>query len=161
MTRIGFYHLQRWPLDKALPVLLEKVLASGLRAVVLAGSRERVAHLDGLLWTYDAASWLPHGSARDGDPALQPVWLTDRDENPNGAQVLVMVDGVAPARPEDYQRCLDLFDGNDEDAVAAARRRWKAWKDAGHELVYYQQGETGGWVEKARAGGEAGDNADG
>lgn len=155
MSRIGFYHLQRWPLDKALPVLLEKVLASGLRAVVLAGSAERVAHLDGLLWTYDSASWLPHGSARDGDSELQPIWLTDRDENPNGAQVLVMVDGVAPARLDGFQRCLDLFDGNDDDAVAAARRRWKAWKDGGHELVYYQQGAGGGWVEKARAGGEA------
>ncbi len=151
MTRIGFYHLQRWPLDRALPALLEKVLASGLRAVVLAGTAERVAHLDGLLWTYAPESWLPHGTARDGDAELQPVWLTDKDENPNHAQVLVMVDGAAPADLGGFERCLDMFDGNDDDAVAAARRRWKGWKDAGFELVYHQQTETGGWVEKARA----------
>ncbi len=153
MTRIGFYHLQRWPLDKALPALLEKVIGSGLRAVVAAGSNERVQWLDQLLWTYDPASWLPHGSVRDGDPELQPVWLTVRDENPNGAQVLVIVDGAAPDSLDGFERVLDLFDGNDEAAVAAARRRWTAWKDAGHALVYYQQSERGGWEEKAKAGG--------
>lgn len=155
MTRINFYHLQRSPLEKALPALLEKVLAAGLRAVVMAGSPERVAHLDVLLWTYDPASWLPHGTARNGDAELQPVWLTDKDENPNGAHVLIMLDGAAPADLTAFQRCLDMFDGNDPDAVDAARRRWKAWKDAGHELLYHQQTENGGWVEKARAGGDA------
>lgn len=154
MMRIGFYHLQRWPLDKALPALLEKVVGAGLKAVVVAGSDERVDWLDRLLWTYDPASWLPHGSARDGDPELQPIWLTSRDENPNGAQVLVIVDGAAPERLEGWERVLDLFDGNDETAVTAARRRWAAWKDAGHALVYYQQTERGGWDEKARAGGD-------
>lgn len=150
MTRIGFYHLQLWPLEKALPALLEKVQAGGHRAVVMAGSPERVSFLDNLLWTYDPGSWLPHGSVRDGEAALQPIWLTAQDENPNGAGVLVLTDGVMPASLDGFTRVLDLFDGNDERAVQAARRRWKTWKDAGHELVYYQQTERGGWVEKAR-----------
>ncbi len=151
MTQIGFYHLLRLPLEQALPRLLEKALAAGLRVVVLAGSAERVAWLDDRLWTYADESWLPHGSARDGEPELQPVWLTERDDNPNGATVLVTCDGAESARLGDYARCLDLFDGNDSDAVEAARRRWKRGKDAGHELVYYQQTERGGWEEKARA----------
>ncbi len=151
MSRIGFYHLQRWPLDKALPALLDKVQAAGLRALVMAGSPERIAHLDAMLWTHDPDSWLPHGTGRDGDAELQPIWLTDRDENPNGATVLVMIDGAAPADLAPFERCLDLFDGNDPKAVAAARQRWKAWKDTGHELVYYQQNDAGGWVEKSKA----------
>lgn len=149
MTRIGFYHLQPWPLEKALPTLLEKAYAAGHRVVVMAGSAERVAYLDNLLWTYDPGSWLPHGARRDGEAALQPIWLTEQEENPNGADVLVLTDGVT-APPDGYARVLDLFDGNDDTAVQAARRRWKAWKDAGHELVYYQQTDRGGWVEKAR-----------
>lgn len=150
MTRIGFYHLQLWPLEKALPKLLEKAYEAGHKVVLMAGSGERIAYLDGLLWTYDPDSWLPHGSRRDGNAEWQPVWLTDQDENPNGADVLVLTDGVVPASLDGYARVLDLFDGNDEAAVQAARRRWKAWKDAGHQLVYYQQTERGGWVEKAR-----------
>ena len=148
MTQIGFYHLLRLPLEQALPRLLEKALAAGLRVVVLAGSAERVAYLDDRLWTYADDSWLPHGSARDGDADLQPVWLTDREENPNGASVLIACDGAEPARVGDWARCLDLFDGNDPDAVQAARDRWKRRKAEGHELVYYQQNLNGGWEEK-------------
>jgi DNA polymerase-3 subunit chi len=150
VTQVGFYHLLHWPLETALPKLLEKVYAGGHRGVVMAGSAERVAYLDALLWTYDPGSWLPHGSARDGEAALQPIWLTARDENPNNANVLVLIDGAEASHPESYPRILDLFDGNDEAALQAARRRWKALKEAGFELVYHQQTERGGWVEKAR-----------
>ncbi|WP_142848593.1 DNA polymerase III subunit chi [Telmatospirillum sp. J64-1] len=150
MTRVGFYHLQLWPLDKALPQLLEKVLAAGHRAVVVAGSSERVDYLNHLLWTYDPASWLPHGSAKDGNAEAQPIWLGMTDDNPNGADVLVLTDGMSSDRIGDFVRCLDLFDGNDEAAVQAARQRWARWKAAGHDLTYFQQTERGGWVEKAR-----------
>lgn len=151
MAQIGFYHLIRQSLDQALPRLLDKALQAGLRAVVLAGSAERVEHLNALLWSFADDSWLPHGSARDGEAQSQPVWLTDRDENPNGATLLVLCDGMRPADMGQWTRCLDLFDGNDDGAVKAARDRWRDWRDQGHTLVYYQQGENGGWEEKARA----------
>jgi DNA polymerase III subunit chi len=151
MSRIGFYHLTRLPLEQALPRLLEKALAAGHRIVVMAGSADRVAFLDERLWTFSDESWLPHGSARDGDAELQPIWLTENDENPNTATVLVLCDGAESARLGQYERCLDLFDGNDPDSVVAARGRWKRWKDEGHELVYFQQNERGGWDEKARS----------
>ena len=150
MTQIGFYHLMRLPLEQALPKLLDKALAAGFRAVVLAGSSQRVEALNDRLWTYEPDSWLPHGSARDGEAALQPIWLTDADENPNGATILVMCDGAASEKVAEFQRCLDLFDGNDPEAVEKARERWKRWKAEGHQLVYYQQTERGGWEEKSR-----------
>ena len=148
MTEIGFYHLDTTPLARALPKLLERGLAAGFRIVVLAGSAERVDHLDAALWTYDDASFLPHGSRRDGRPERQPVWLTDSDENPNRADMLVLTDGAASARLAEYRRCLDLFDGKDDAALAAARERWRRSKDAGHVLTYWQQTTTG-WEKKA------------
>lgn len=150
MTQIGFYHLTRVGLEQALPKLLDKALAAGFRALVLAGSAERVEALNDRLWTFEPDSWLPHGSARDGEAALQPIWLTHEDENPNGATILVMCDGAASDKVGSFQRCLDLFDGNDPEAVQAARERWKRWKADGHDLVYYQQNLNGGWEEKAR-----------
>ncbi len=72
MTEIGFYHLTRTPLERALPQLLEKIHGSGARAVVMTGSAERVDALNAALWTYEAASFLPHGAARDGDAAIAP-----------------------------------------------------------------------------------------
>ena len=147
MAEIGFYHLISTPLERALPRLLERAQAQRLRILVRAASAERVEHLNALLWTYDDAGFLPHGSARDGNPAEQPIWLSDRQENPNGATVLFLVDGVEADDIADFARCLDLFDGNDAAAVEAARERWRRAKDAGHTLTYWQQ-TASGWEKK-------------
>jgi DNA polymerase-3 subunit chi len=155
MTEIGFYHLRSTPLERALPRILERALTEGHRVVVMAGSPERVDHLDALLWTYDDASFLPHGTARDGSAERQPVWLTTADENPNGATMLVLVDGARSARLDAYARCCDVFDGNDETAVIAARERWREAKAAGHRLVYWEQNQ-GKWEKRAAGGSEAG-----
>ncbi len=148
MTEIAFYHLTRSPLEAVLPKLLERTQAAGKRALILAGSAERVEALNAHLWSYDQNSWLPHGSAKDGNGPEQPIWLTETDENPNGAEFLFLTDGMAAADPGNFERCFDLFDGHDEQAVAAARTRWRALKEAGHELTYWQQNEQGKWEEK-------------
>jgi DNA polymerase-3 subunit chi len=147
VAEIGFYHLLVTPLDRALPRLLERARAQGYRIVVRAASAERTEHLSALLWTYDEASFLAHGSARDGNPASHPIWLTDRAENPNDATMLVLVDGVDAEDVAAFQRCCDMFDGSDPEAVEAARRRWRQAKDAGHALTYWQQTEKG-WEKR-------------
>jgi len=149
MARIDFYHLQKWPLERALPELLERALARGMTALVTAASAERVKDLDALLWTYREDSWLPHAAAGAGDPAAQPVWITDSAENPNNADLLVITEGADLLDPAGFTRCLDLFDGGMPDDVEAARRRWAQRRDAGHELAYWQQDENGRWSEKA------------
>jgi DNA polymerase III subunit chi len=148
MTEIGFYHLTRTPLDQALPKLLGRVLAQGGRAVVRVGEPERLAALDASLWLSADPDWLPHGTPQTGNPDLQPIWLTTGDEAPNGARYLFLVDGAESARLAESDRVLDLFDGGDDAAVAAARRRWSAAKAAGHGLAYWQQGPRG-WEKKA------------
>jgi DNA polymerase III subunit chi len=148
MAEIGFYHLLTTPLDRALPKLIERAWGQGHRIVVRAGSAARAEHLDAVLWRYDEASFLPHAGVGDGNPAVQPIWLTDRDENPNGASMLVLVDGVEALDWSGFARGADLFDGGDADAVAAARRRWRRVRDAGHALTYWRQAATG-WERKA------------
>ena len=147
MTEIRFYHLRTTALERALPQLLEKILARGDRAVVVAGSSERVTALDDALWTYDDRSFLPHGTKRDGFAEEQPIWLAADAENPNGAKVLVLTDG-AVAEVGGWSMVLEMFDGNSEEMVAAARARWRAHKAAGHELTYWKQDDQGKW-EKA------------
>jgi DNA polymerase-3 subunit chi len=149
MTEVLFYHLEQQPLERVLPSLVERTLARGWRAVVQAGSEERVAALDALLWTYDDASFLPHGTQRDGNPAAQPVYLTAGEGNPNGATVRFLVDGADIADLAGYQRIVYLFDGHDAEAVARAREQWKAAKTAGCDATYWQQSPEGRWEKKA------------
>ncbi|MBI3453763.1 MAG: DNA polymerase III subunit chi [Rhodospirillales bacterium] len=145
MSEIRFYHLRTTTLEAALPRVLEKVLSRGERAVVVAGSTERIEALDAALWTYDDRSFLPHGSARDGHAEDQPVWLTTEIENPNAATMLVLTDGAAAGDIGAWPMACEFFDGNDEAAVAAARGRWKAYKEAGHALTYWRQDDQGKW----------------
>lgn len=147
MTDIGFYHLTRTGPDQALPQLLGRTLAAGERAVVLCPTPERVAALDDALWQCAEPDWLPHGTAADGDAPLQPIWLTMDDAVPNSARFLFLIDGAESRRLDDFTRVFDLFDGNDEAAVVAARLRWSAAKAAGHALTYWQQGPRG-WEKK-------------
>ena len=148
MAEVGFYHLTATPLERALPQLLERALAQGHRIVVMAGSDERVAALDAALWSYSDASFLPHGTAQSGHAARQPVFLTAADENPNAATMLVLVDGAASQHLGEFKRVCDMFDGNDAEAVEAARGRWRTAAAAGHTTAYWQQ-TAGGWEKRA------------
>lgn len=151
MTEIRFYHLQRAKLEDVLPTMLERALARGQRALVMLGSAERAEALAAHLWTFRADSFLPHGTSKDGDAAMQPIFLTDQGGNPNQAQLLFLCDGASRNDLTPFELICELFDGNDEPAVTAARDRWRDYKAAGYALTYFQQDETGRWEEKARA----------
>lgn len=148
MTDIRFYHLQTRPLQSALPEILSKALSQGRRVVVRAADDKAVEALNESLWTFRPDSFLPHGSRKDGHEKDQPVWLTASNDNPNGADVLVLTSGADGDGLEQYALCCDVFDGNDESAVAAARERWKTYHGAGHAVTYWQQTEKG-WEKKS------------
>jgi DNA polymerase III subunit chi len=128
MTEFLFYHLQAQPIERVLPVLLERSLSRGWRVVVQTSLEERVDALDSHLWTFAEESFLPHGTFREPTAADQPVLLTLHDHNPNGAVV--------------------LFDGEDDEAVGAAREQWKAAAARGFEVTYWQADEAGRWQRR-------------
>lgn len=154
MSEIRFYHLQRKTLEETLPVMLERAYGRGERTLVVAGSAERVEALAAHLWTYRPDSFLPHGSAKDGEAAMQPIYLTTVDDNPNEAKLLILCDGATRTDVGAFPLVCELFNGNDDTAVAAARERWKSYLQDGHQLVYFQQSTAGKWEEKARSGGQ-------
>ncbi len=149
MTEILFYHLERQPLERVLPQLLEKTLQRGWRAVVQTGTRERAEALNAHLWSYTDHGFLPHGTTDDGYEDKQPIFLTDDEANPNKAQIRFFVDGADGDAFEGLERAVFMFDGHDEQALKLARERWKAVKAAGLEATYWQQNEAGGWEKKA------------
>ena len=151
MVEIAFYHLMTSPIEKVLPVLLQKTLDAGKRAVVVAGTKERLESISLDLWTADPGSWLPHGSTKEGKPEHQPIWLTTNLENPNEASYLFLIDGVSIESPQNFERCFDLFDGNNEEALQAARARWVSLKDVFDDCTYWVQNKRGIWEKKASA----------
>lgn len=149
MTEVLFYHLERRPLERVLPSLLEKTLERGWKAVVRSGNEERLEALDIALWTYRDDSFLPHGMRKDGNAELQPIYLTTGEETPNGAAIVFLVDGAETEAFSEFSRVVYLFDGRDADAVSLARRQWKAAKAAQCTVTYWQQSAQGRWEKKA------------
>ena len=123
MSRVDFYHLQSQTLENVLPKLLEKAYETGKSVLVRVGNEERVEFLNALLWTYNDQSFLPHGSKKDGNAELQPIWLTSGTDNPNMASLLFLVDGAAAdnGELEKFSRVFNIFDGNSPDALQQAR----------------------------------------
>ncbi len=152
MSEVLFYHLERMPLDRVLPSLLEKTLERGWKAVVQAGSREQVEALDTHLWTYRDEGFLPHGIAGGGSEAMQPILITDDEQNLNGANVRFLVDGCSPefvSSLDRYDRVVYLFDGNNEEATQQARDFWKLVTNTDIDTTYWQQNDAGKWEKRA------------
>jgi len=150
MTRIDFYHLQKQNLENVLPRLVEKAYAAGKILKIKIGNEMRVEFINSLLWTYSDESFLPHGSAKDGMAEMQPIWLSAKDDNPNRASWLFLVDGadIDTTSAAGFERIFNIFDGNNSEAVENARNQWKNFKTLAAELHYWQQDASGRWFEK-------------
>lgn len=145
MTQVSFYHLTSTPIQRALPKLLEKIVAGGNKALVVTGSEEEAEQLNQLLWTYNPDSFLPHGTMKDGRLEDQPILISTETTPVNKASMALVTNGQIPDNLERFERILDIFDGNNAEAVTAARNRWMVYKEAGHNLTYQKQTEMGGW----------------
>jgi DNA polymerase III subunit chi len=146
MTEILIYQLQRQPLERVLPTLIEKSVERGWRVIVQAASEERLEALDAELWIFRDDSFLPHGTWQEGEASEQPILLTLNGDNPNGAAVRFLIDGAPmPADVGAYQRIVLLVDGEDPDAVAAARAQWSEGKAKGVDVTYWRPDEEGRW----------------
>ena len=146
---VWFYHLERSALEQVLPELLERTLARGWKALVRTGQPERVDHLDAHLWSWRDDSFLPHGTAEEPFAEHQPVLLTAGESVPNAAEALFLIDGAEPGDLTAHERCIILFDGRDEAALARARASWKTFKGEGRTVSYWKQGAERGWEKQA------------
>lgn len=150
MGAVYFYHLTRSTLDDTLLQLLPKAMGAGWRVAVRGRDRATLERLDARLWLVPEDGFLAHGMVGGPQDADQPVLLTDRPGLPNAAACVMALEGadVPPDEAAALARVCILFDGNDPDAVAAARTQWRSYTGAGIAAQYWS--EAGGrWEKKA------------
>jgi len=145
-VQVDFYHLTV-PLDRVLPPIAEKVLATGARLLVVAAEERQRQHLDRLLWAYKPDSFLPHAQAGTGDDTAQPVLIAPDPHPANAARNVALADGIWRDAALGFDRAFHFFD---EDRIAEARTAWKALADReGVERRYWKQDEDGRWHQAA------------
>ena len=148
MADVRFYHIERSTLDQVLPSIALKAWQSGKKVMVLVSNKKESSRLNDLLWTFHPNVFLPHGMAEEKHSERQPVLLTDKSDNLNGAEILIMTQGCVLEDINDFTMVCEILDGKVENHVMEARTRWKTYKEAGHELTYWQQDENGKWNKK-------------
>lgn len=146
-VQVDFYHLTRLPLERALPQIAERVLASGQRLLIVSGDPGQRAQLDQQLWSYAPESFLPHAELGAGDDAVQPVLLAPDVNAANGARHIALVDGHWRDEALDFERVFHFFD---EAAIRDARAAWKGLAERSDvERRYWKQNEAGRWEQAA------------
>lgn len=146
-TEVSIYQLTTHPVEKVLPKILEKVYSSGLRALVITDTAENMQTLNAALWTYSPGAFLPHGmeGQKSFEPQENPIWISLEAQNKNEANVLVLTNNQQVDQLSGYTRCVDIFDGNDLVALAAAQQRCRKYQEQGHPVTYWKQTINGNW----------------
>jgi DNA polymerase-3 subunit chi len=151
-VEISFYHLEQRPLEQVLPILLEKTLERGWKAIIEVSDEKKAKIIDDAIWSFNQDSFIAHAIAGNDNDAEQPILITTKTDNPNAANIRFFVSGAipqtAPKYDKEYKRLVFIFDGHDPKAVEEARTVWKNLKE-GNELTYWQQNPSGAWEKKA------------
>ena len=79
----------------------------------------------------------------------QPILLSAETESAKGFDAVFLIGGADISEMEGVQRAMVMINGRSESDVTRERGRWKALKDAGADLSYYQQNSRGSWEKKA------------
>ena len=136
MTQIDFYILNDTQ-PGALPLftcrLAEKAYRQGHQVYIHTDSERQLTQLDELLWTFRAGSFLPHAVNAGDSPGEQPI-LLGRDREPEGpGDVLLNLAAGVPGFFSSFNRVAELVGGDDEQ-LAAARERYRFYKERGYHL---------------------------
>lgn len=150
MTEVRFYHLQKTPLEQALPMILEKAMQGGFRAHIIVPDDNIKQSLDEWLWTYKDNSFLAHGLESDEKAAAHPIIISTTDEAiKNEADMLVLTHGCTSEKIGDFKLCCEMLNGAIDQQITDARARWKVYKEKGYEVTYWAQDDQGRWSKKA------------
>ncbi len=120
--------------------LLRKAYRQG-SGVVVTGTPATIDSLDRALWTFAAQEFIPHVKVAESSEAVlgrTPIWLAASTTVPSGGpDVLVNIDGEAPAREAAFVRIIEIV-GDSELAVAEGRTRWRHYESWGVQPVHHR-----------------------
>jgi DNA polymerase III subunit chi len=135
---VSFYRFITSTLAQASIKLIEKIYYSSNKLLVIADNEKMLNSIDDFLWSYSTKHFIPHATYNDPFPELQPVYITNKEENPNNANIILAI-GNVEINLLSFSKLLYVFDGNDQSQTIFAREKWKHYKALGHKINYWEQ----------------------
>jgi DNA polymerase-3 subunit chi len=136
MTRVDFYLLNDTTAGKQQFAcrLADKAYRLGHHSYILATGADEAAALDELLWTFAAASFIPHAVYRADATAPDQAVLIGHTPPPDAChQVLISLTPQVPEFFSRFSRVAEIV-GATDDEKAAARERFRFYRERGYAL---------------------------
>ena len=134
MTRVGFYIVENEDADSRLRLALrltEKAHQRGHRIYLNAESEAQAKALDEQLWSFRAASFLPHALVTDKhDEQICIAWGQDPIAHDD---LLINLQLAVPAFIGRFKRVAELVNREPE-RLQALRASWRHYKDRGYAV---------------------------
>ena len=137
MTKIDFHVLPspgRRQHDVYVCELVQEAMKRGRRVHIHCLDDDMVTSLDDLLWTFHDTSFVPHAIAGTPDAAEVSVLLAASLEPPATADLLVNLHVDVPPFFSQFEQVVETT-GEDDQAKAIARGRYKFYKDRGYPIA--------------------------
>ncbi len=132
MTNVEFVKLNRPERAKILCDLAEEFYLKGHRVLVLVQDENQGITLDRFMWTWNKGAFIPHvydnGSVDSHD---EPVVIVDEDQNPNGADVLIMGAVCDDDFVRQFKHVVDFAETYDDELLEKSRERFRSYRAHG------------------------------
>lgn len=138
MTRVDFYILgsqQEESRELFCCRLVEKAWQQGHRVYINTRDATQTQRLDQLLWTFRDGSFLPH-EVYQGAEGDTPVQLGHQLQPQHHHDVLVNLADETPLYFSQFSRLAEITT-QQEEIAAAARKRFKFYRDRGYPLNHH------------------------
>lgn len=139
MARIDFAFGAPDRLRMACDVIRKHHMA-GRPLMVYSRNEGRLKQFDRLLWSFEPVAFIPHVDVTDALAQVTPVLFTTSPPSPeqhaqhaHAAVWLINLDDDIPATASQFERIIEIVD-HQPDEVQAGRQRWRAYKEAGHDV---------------------------
>ncbi len=136
MTRVEFIKLNRPERARILCELAEEFYLAGQRVLVMVQDDNQGVTLDQFMWTWKKGAFVPHvyqnGSVECHD---EPVVIVAEEENPNGAQVLLMGVTCSLEFARHFRHVIDFAETFDETRLEESRERFRVYREGGFAPV--------------------------
>ncbi len=158
MAEVSFYILPSESLQERYLFackLIEKAYRSGCFCYVLTDDAEQSQHLDELLWTFRAGSFIPHQIYADEPPGIAKDGVYAASQSGTGAAIEKVILIGSLAAPENWrhtlfnlsshypdvgpqtERILEILD-NSETTKAAGRERYRRYQQSGMTVTTHK-----------------------
>ncbi len=132
MTQVRFAKLEQPQKAQLLCRLAEEFFAAGKRVLVRVQDDNQAVALDRFMWTWSKGAFLPHAFNNGSVDCLdEPIVITVREENPNGASVVIMGQPCSTDFIGRFEMAIDFAEVYDKQLAEQSRQRFRGYRDAG------------------------------